>query len=674
MSNLLKMFRISPPSQASGPARSPQDETSRQERLRIVSFYTRGGYYEERARDLRAQCDRLGLLSDIVPIDLDEGEDWARICRRKVGFYREMLHKHRAPVMWVDVDAILLRNVESLARGDFDIALFLRNFKYLPRFNVSTLARTFHPGYLLFRHTPRTIRFLDDALAVERRTRGAFTDDYILEETFRRSQEEPRLLLMSPRDILRPGEPDNEDALFRHGDSGNVKDYKGKVLQHRPRALSAESQKAVVMEIVRTASRGGGKRDYVVFLLRHLLDVDPTDLQTYLKLLDILKRAKYPIKLAAEIERGMATPALRPHALRFQLIAALDEGDWDRAETLYQDILATGDARVAAFARSRMFRHDLDRRARAAGVDEDRRVDLFWWEEPHPGNLGDIVNPYIVEGLTGIPPRYAPRGAGLCAIGSVIKYARAGTPVWGSGSPHAEDDLAPDADYRAVRGPLTRDLVLRNGGTCPEVYGDAAWFLPILYRPEVARTHRTGLILHFTHETAPLDIDPAIRRIDIRRLGYDEIEAFLDEMLSCERIVSSSLHGVIIANAYGIPACLATVSGAEQQIHGDGIKFRDYYASIGVEDPPAPLDLSRFDRITDATFRKEHFVPPRRRIDLPRLIDVAPFAVRPEMRARAEAFMRDGYVPDGHGPDGHGTDGHGQDGGTQQGRAAHGAA
>ncbi|GIT91409.1 hypothetical protein JANAI62_18660 [Jannaschia pagri] len=624
------------------PAPTPEvvEEAKATPPLTLVSFYTEGGYYEEKAVELRQQCDRLGMAHDIAPITLGPDDDWASICRRKVSFYREMLHKHKSTIMWVDVDSILLKNLNDLAEGAFDIGLFMRNFKYMPQFNPALLARTFHPGYLMFRYTPATIALLEDTARVEAENDGAYTDDFILEEAFRTSEAQPRLLLLSPKDILKPGDEDHDDALFRHGDSGNVNEFKGKVRQHVARGLAPDAQRLVLNEVIKKASTVAG-RPHAIFLLEYMVDLDPTDLKTYLKLLDILKRAKLKDKLAARLESGLEMPVLRPYALRFQLIEALAAKKWAEADAVFEQIKETGDAKVIAFARSRLFRFSLDRRAEAASIPDADRVKLFWWEEPHPGNLGDIINPYIVEKLTGRPPKFAPRGVGMCAIGSVIKWAKSGTPVWGSGSPHENDTLAPDAVYHAVRGPYTRDLVLRNGGTCPEVYGDAGWFLPILYRPDVKKTHKTGLILHFQHEEAPLDVSPDIRRIDIRRLGYDEIEAFLDEMLSCERIVSTSLHGVIIAQAYGIPACLGTVTNAQQQIHGDGIKFKDYYASVGVMTPPKPVDLATFDKISSDTFSTGDFTPIGNKIDLESLLKAAPFTALPEMYMRARDFAAD---------------------------------
>lgn len=602
--------------------------------LTLISYYGGAPYYEEKAKELKLQCDRLGINHDIVPITIQEGESWASICRKKISFYRNMLQKHKSPIMWVDVDTELLKNVNQLAIGEFDIALFLRNFKYLPQFNTSSLTRNFHPGYLLFKYTATTLKFLDDALEIERTTEGDFTDDFVLEEAFRTSSAMPRLLLLSPNDISHSGNEQSSEALFRHGDSGNVGIFKRKVLQHKPRALQPETQKVVLRELIAKASRQN-KREQVIFLLKHLVTIDTTDVESYAKLLNLLKKSGKEEQLKAELQRGSKHSSLANQALRFKLLRALDERKWKWSDELYRRVQKSRDEKLIAFFKSRMFRYSLDRRAEEIGATDEDRVKLFWWEEPYPGNLGDIINPYIVEKLTGKPPIYAPAGEGICAVGSVIKFAQEGTPVWGSGSPHSDDTLHPEARYCSVRGPHTRDLVLKNGGTCPEIYGDAAWILPILYAPAVPKTAKTGLILHFTHEAADLNVDDSIRKINIRRVGYDEIEDFIREMLSCERIVSTSLHGVIIANAYGIPACLATVSGVEKQIHGDGIKFADYYASVGVNKPPEPVDLSKIKRINNDTFDSKMFTPVKN-IDVSALLEAAPFEVLPKFKQLAK--------------------------------------
>ncbi|CAM3283775.1 polysaccharide pyruvyl transferase family protein [Paracoccus nototheniae] len=612
--------------------------TSPKPRITIVSFYTEGGYYEEMADALRARCDALGMLHDIQPISFREGTSWSAICRAKVRFYRKMLLKHRSTIMWLDVDTKLLRNVDSLAGRSYDIAMFMRGFRFLPQDNFALYARRFHPGYLILNYTRETLELLYECKRVEESTRGDFTDDYILEEAFRRTTARPRLLVLSPNDITRPQDAENPGAYFLHGDSGNVKEFKGKVLQHSPDILRPESQKAVILDLIQDAARKG-KRALVCDYYNAILSRNPEDYGSYHRLLEISAKFDDPAVLDANIALYRDNEHLFPYALRFRLLQALDRRDWDAADRLFAQITAAGSEAVTSFARSRMFRASLDRRAESMGVADADRVKLFWWEQPYPGNLGDIVNPYIVEKATGIPPQWAGRGTGLCAIGSVIKYAKDGTAVWGSGTPNSRDTLAAGARYHAVRGPLTRDLVIENGGTCPEVYGDPAWLLPILYPRKAKPTRKTGLILHFTHEEMTTPVAPGVRRIDIRRIGYGEIEAFLDEMLDCERIVSSSLHGVIIAQAYGIPACLATVTTSASQIHGDGIKFDDYFRSIGHDAAPEALDLSKLLRIAHDSIPRDQFLLARTPIDLPALLDAAPFEIREEVRKDAQEWL-----------------------------------
>lgn len=605
--------------------------------LTVVSFFTTGGYYENKASELRAQCEALGVKHDIVAIDIGGDEDWAAICRRKVAFYRDMLHKHKSPIMWLDVDSVLLRNINSLALGDFDIALFPRSFKFLPQYNPGGLARSFHPGYILFKYTPDTIKFLDDCAEIDRTHEGPITDDYILEEAFRTTEAELRLMLLAPRDIARPGEKDKTRALFRHGDSGNVNEFKGKVRQHTPRCLAPDQQKIVVTEIISSFAKTGNRK-MVIAMLRYLVQIDPSDFASYVKLLNLLARAGDTHGLKTQLATGRKVPELRPYALRFEVLRALEARNWKKADDLFKLVKETGHQQMIDFCRSRLFRYSLDRRAEAKNISDDDRAHIFWWEEPYPGNLGDIINPYVIEHLTGVPPKFAKRGTGIYPIGSIIKYARSGCYVWGAGSPRQDDIVSPDAKYCAVRGPYTRDLVLRNGGECPEVYGDPAWFLPTIFHPKVEKTHKTGLILHYQHEEAQLNVDPSVRQIGIRRLGYKEIESFLTEMLQCERIVSTSLHGLIIAQAYGLPAMLATVSESRAQVHGDGIKFRDYFASVGIHNPNPAFDLSQESLISDATFDEKDFVPIRNKINLTKLVEAAPFKVLPKMKKAARAF------------------------------------
>jgi pyruvyltransferase len=61
--------------------------------------------------------------------------------------------------------------------------------------------------------------------------------------------------------------------------------------------------------------------------------------------------------------------------------------------------------------------------------------------------------------------------------------------------------------------------------------------------------------------------------IDIRT---DDYRKFIDELCSCEKIISSSLHGIILAEAYGIPAVFLG-----EKRDSEMFKYYDWYISTG---------------------------------------------------------------------------------------------
>lgn len=203
-------------------------------------------------------------------------------------------------------------------------------------------------------------------------------------------------------------------------------------------------------------------------------------------------------------------------------------------------------------------------------------------------NYGDILSKYLVEKISGkrvrwVQPKKIPWFSlpklNYLGVGSIIHHATKRSIVWGSGIIDQKQEIA-SAAFRAVRGPKTRDYLIKHGYDCPEVYGDPALLLPDYFSPAITKKFKIGIIPHYNDFENIFHHFKDTENVKVIDMMTDDIEKTTVEILVCEKIISSSLHGVIIAHAYGIPALCVQFS---DKVFGNGIKYTDYYASIGYE-------------------------------------------------------------------------------------------
>jgi len=198
-----------------------------------------------------------------------------------------------------------------------------------------------------------------------------------------------------------------------------------------------------------------------------------------------------------------------------------------------------------------------------------------WWSKgPAPGNFGDILTPYIFNHF-GIGHRWSETFDAI-STGSIIRFAIDGTHVLGSGALDSSDQINPAATFHWVRGPLTGEKVRKAGGDCPDVYGDPAMLLPQVFPRTVEPDQELGVFAHYYDlgycgARYPFVINPLTDPHDVLRALW-----------RCKRVVSSSLHGIIAAHAYGIPAAWVRFG----QLAGDDIKFHDHALSVGLPQMP----------------------------------------------------------------------------------------
>ncbi|MFC0384575.1 polysaccharide pyruvyl transferase family protein [Muricoccus vinaceus] len=597
----------------------------------LVSFYGGSRYYYEAAERLMQACERLGVPHDIQEVTKREDESWSHICRRKIPFYRDMLAKHPDGIFWADVDTVLVQRPALFDNASYDIAAFLRGFRNLRDYDPVQLARTFHPGFIHFNGTGKTRRFVEHMAALERDSTSTGTDDFFLEEAWQSFPEALAVMLL-PGDMIAKTEARiGAGTCFVFGESGNVAAFKGQVEQHAARVFELRRQTRLLINYAAQCIRNG-KREQARTFLQKAHGIDRTDHHAALSLARLSLKMDDPEGAARVVKAtfGGAPEAAEPRKILVE--AALATGNWRRAHTNLQKLEAMEEPEVQAFAQSRRFLVGLEKRAEALQLRREERPAVYWMDTPFPGNFGDVLNPFLVESLSGLPPRHAREGDGILAIGSVIKFARPGTVVWGTGTPRMTDVLSPEADYRAVRGPMSRQLVENSGGKPPDVFGDPAMLLPLIHTPRSPKRHKLGFIRHYTHQHEPIRCD-GVKEISILCVGEEGIRTFIDEVNECEHIASTSLHGLIVAHAYGIPTRWCDFLEADWTLPGDGTKFEDHYAAFGIRFRP-PTNLSGVPVMTPA-FAAECDEVVTRPFDAAALLRVAPFPLLPRFRSIA---------------------------------------
>lgn len=205
-------------------------------------------------------------------------------------------------------------------------------------------------------------------------------------------------------------------------------------------------------------------------------------------------------------------------------------------------------------------------------------MKVYWQQE---NNFGDKLTPYILEKLFNVDCEFSREGGKLLGVGSILHHATSGDVIWGSGLISARH-LPQDLDIRvlAVRGPVTAMVLERIGVPNMKnvVYGDPALLLPRIYNPEIKKVYDYGYIPHYTDydlvkaHYSYMERAGKAKVIDVR----DDIETIIDQILSCRSIYSSSLHGLIVADAYRIPNKRVIYKG---ELVGKDFKFDDYERS-----------------------------------------------------------------------------------------------
>jgi pyruvyltransferase len=220
---------------------------------------------------------------------------------------------------------------------------------------------------------------------------------------------------------------------------------------------------------------------------------------------------------------------------------------------------------------------------------------VFYWD--YEQNWGDSINEFIFESILGEKVYSANKVFNLrkqeiiTGIGSVLNSKLTNYSIWGSGFLSDKHTLihSPN-EVLAVRGKKTDKKIKELFGISSDQFGDPGLLFKEFYKPKHSKKFQLGIIPHFK------ELDEKVVYEIQRKFGSDiniisptlDVFQFADEVSKCENILSSSLHGLVLAESYGIPTSRISIS---KKLIGGNFKFEDYYSGVKI----SFTDIKTFD-------------------------------------------------------------------------------
>lgn len=274
-----------------------------------------------------------------------------------------------------------------------------------------------------------------------------------------------------------------------------------------------------------------------------------------------------------------------------------------------------------------------------------RSIASYWWDMKK--NFGDLIGPWILEELTARPVHNTigqpSSDSAIMTVGSLITgMQRSGMTIWGTGliAPLSASTIKrlkarkPEA-ILAVRGKCTRKQLMDElDWDVPEVYGDPALLMPYFFQPSLKRPpERPGLsvIPHYSHKRL-------LTRDHIKQFGGYPIEVqrqaeeVITEIALSDVVISTSLHGLILAQAYEVPWVWLRI--IDKDLIGDEFKFEDFFTVLK-RDQVAVVEVTTNDlKELDLAEVARKAKVPKGYFDPLRLVEALPFQVSEDMIGR----------------------------------------
>jgi len=199
---------------------------------------------------------------------------------------------------------------------------------------------------------------------------------------------------------------------------------------------------------------------------------------------------------------------------------------------------------------------------------------LYWWQGKNEQNFGDALAPNLLKHFTKKDVVFSKaKDSEIALIGSIAEHLPDNYKGTIAGIGMINEKTTKDfskANVIALRGKLSlertnvkNEILLADPGLVA---------IDLIEKPQ-NKKYKVGVVPHYIDQN--IDIPQNALKINV----FDPIEKVLLEIASCESIISSSLHGLIVADSLGIPRMWKE----NKKIIGNGFKFYDYASSIDQE-------------------------------------------------------------------------------------------
>jgi len=537
----------------------------------VCSFYTADDYYRGHGARLKANLESLGIPYELREIAKQPGEDWADICRKKVGFIAEVCAANPdKKVFWTDVDCEIFSIPDFILNSTADIIGFQRGFSNPIRIGYENRGRFWEPCFWGINTTEQARSMVAAAAEFEAVATVKATDDFFFEAAWRAVSPNMTFQIIPSNCAVDKGRGSLEghEVFFRFGSSGQVDNFKNKVVQHKGN----------------NKKKFGLKKELLKFA-QVVEEKLPEDLSN--KARAIVDASGVTGFLTGKKHQNVSSKIIG------EIVAAGKAGDSAKFNSslaeLQSSSLPTRNESAAIKAASSYLSY--------SSKPSDKKIYLSWWENPYPGNYGDWLTPYIFSHYTenriifqGLTSRAIKKH--IVSLGSVGRFIKSNSVVVGTGVSSFKYPLNTKADYVSVRGPHTAELLLQSGGPKIESFGDPGVVLSKILPVTRGKTNgRVALVRHHTHLQAPVVLPNNFDELSVLLSHPDDIVSFIKKLNEYDSVVTSAMHVLITCHSYGIPCALVVIKGFEEYVHGDGIKYLDYALGAGVKAiSPTPVN------------------------------------------------------------------------------------